>query len=316
MGQKKLIRFEELKTFPNVLEFPGEMNGKWGKFFQNENAITLELACGKGEYAVGLGQLYPDQNYIGIDLKGNRIWSGAKKALQLNLKNVAFLRIEIDQVADYFSANEVSAIWITFPDPQLRLSKAKKRLTHPKFLRLYRQFLIPGGLIHLKTDSPDLYDFTKQVIDLYGCILNEDRANILKEKETLPELRIKTHYESLDIAKSNRIHYLCFSLPQQLPGKEKDDELKQLLKSSPARPGESTRQQGRSPAAKEGKKELIENIDYYLNEDGLVVLTEKYHLERGYCCGSGCLHCPFDYESVEEPRRSALLSGKKKDRKK
>ncbi|HEY6502710.1 MAG TPA: tRNA (guanosine(46)-N7)-methyltransferase TrmB [Chitinophagaceae bacterium] len=231
MGQKKLERFAELNTFHNVLQFPREIAGKWNAFFKNEKPVILELACGKGEYAVGLGQLYPGKNFIGVDLKGNRIWVGAKKALQNNLHNVAFLRTQIDQVNDYFSANEVAEIWITFPDPQLRMSKAKKRLTHPKFLRLYQQFLAPGGLIHLKTDSPDLYHFTKEVISLYGCILHTDHDDVYNEAVIPEELKIKTHYESLDIAGSNRIHYLCFSLPEQLPGKEKDEELKQALKA-------------------------------------------------------------------------------------
>ena len=226
MGQKKLIRFEELKSFSNVLQFPKNMAGKWNGVFKNNNPITLELACGKGEYAVGLGQLYPQRNFIGIDLKGNRIWVGAKKALENNLTNVAFLRTEIDQVAEYFSKNEVSEIWITFPDPQLRKSKAKKRLTHPKFLRLYQQFLLPNGLIHLKTDSPALYAFTKLVVNLYGCQLYKDLDNVFKEEKVSEELKIKTHYESLDIAGSNRIHYLCFSLPELIAGKEKDGELK------------------------------------------------------------------------------------------
>lgn len=150
--------------------------------------------------------------------------------MQNNLSNVAFLRTKIDQVAEYFSQNEVAEIWITFPDPQLRKSKAKKRLTHPKFLRLYEQFLVPNGLIHLKTDSPDLYQFTKVVIELYGCIVHTDTDNVYQQENISEELKIKTHYESLDIAGSNRIHYVCFSLPKQLPGKEKDEELKQLLK--------------------------------------------------------------------------------------
>lgn len=230
MAQKKLIRFAELETFPNVLQFPKDAAGNWNKFFKNDNPITLELACGKGEYAVGLGQLYPERNFIGIDLKGNRIWVGAKKALHQNLTNVAFLRTQIDQLADYFAKNEVAEIWITFPDPQLRMSKAKKRLTHPKFLRLYLQFLIPGGLVHLKTDSPDLYQFTKKVMDLYDCVVHADSDNVYREAQIPDELKIKTHYESLDIAGSNRIHHLCFSLPQLLPGKEKDEILKQLLK--------------------------------------------------------------------------------------
>jgi tRNA (guanine-N7-)-methyltransferase len=230
MGQKKLVRFEEIRTFENVLQFPARMPGKWKDFFKNENLITLELACGKGEYAVGMGELYPQRNFIGIDLKGNRLWVGAKKALQKHLSNVAFLRIQIDQAADYFSRDEVNEIWITFPDPQLRLSKAKKRLTHPKFLRLYKQFLMPGGFIHLKTDSPELYRFTKQVIELYGCNLHRDLEDVYKEPDIPGELLITTYYESLDIAKSNRIHYLCFSLPDDLDGKEKDMLLKEKLK--------------------------------------------------------------------------------------
>lgn len=230
MGQKKLKRFAELETFPNVLQNPKDMKGNWNVFFKNNNANILELACGKGEYAVGLGKLYPGSNFIGVDLKGNRLWVGAKKALQQQLDNVAFLRTKIDQVADHFSENEITAIWITFPDPQLRLSKSKKRLTHPKFLRLYQQFLVPGGLIHIKTDSPDLYNFTKQVIELYGCPVQHDLDDVYKAGQVSEELKIKTHYESLDIAGSNRIHYLSFSLPVTIPGKEKDDELKQLLK--------------------------------------------------------------------------------------
>ena len=174
MGQKKLVRFEELKSFPNVLQFPSDIAGNWSLFWKNDHPITLELACGKGEYAVGLARLYPGRNFIGVDLKGNRIWVGAKKALLEQLNNVAFLRTQIDQIDSYFSNNEVEAIWITFPDPQLRKYKAKKRLTHPKFLRLYQKFLVSGARIHLKTDSPELYQFTKLVIDLYNCSIHID----------------------------------------------------------------------------------------------------------------------------------------------
>jgi tRNA (guanine-N7-)-methyltransferase len=230
MAHKKLIRFAELKTFSNVLQFPENISGKWNDFFKNGNPITLELACGKGEYAVGLGKLYPEKNFIGVDLKGNRIWTGAKKALQDNLNNVAFLRIQIDHIAEYFSENEVDEIWITFPDPQLRTSKAKKRLTHPKFLRLYQRFLKPNGFIHLKTDSLDLYYFTKKIIKMYGCILHEDFENLYRQQNINEELKIKTHYESLDIAQSNQVFYLKFSLPKKFPGKAKDEELKQAMK--------------------------------------------------------------------------------------
>ena len=231
MGHKKLIRFAELETFENVLQFPKNIKGKWSEFFKNTSPIVLELACGKGEYAVGLGMLYPQKNFIGVDLKGNRIWVGAKNALENNLHNVAFLRTQIDRVNEYFSTDEVDEIWITFPDPQLRKSKAKKRLTHPKFLRLYQQFLRPGGYIHLKTDSPDLYHFTKKVIELYGCELHSDHQDLYREENIAENLKIKTHYESLDIAGSHRVHYICFSLREPLPGKERDEELKQILKN-------------------------------------------------------------------------------------
>jgi tRNA (guanine-N7-)-methyltransferase len=235
MGQKKLIRFAELKTFSNVLQYPENIKGKWNEFFHNNNPVILELACGKGEYAVGLGQLYPQKNFIGIDQKGNRIWVGAKKALQLNLTNVAFLRIQIDRINEYFKTNEISDIWITFPDPHLRTGKAKKRLTHPKFLRLYKQFLAPNGFIHLKTDSPHLYRFTKLIIEKYNCNLLEDVDDLYRNDNIINELKIKTHYESLDIAGSNRIHYLRFSLPENLYGKEKDKELHDFLKEYEAK---------------------------------------------------------------------------------
>lgn len=229
MGQKKLIRFEELKTFPNVLQYPEGMKGNWHLFFKNQNPIILELACGKGEYAVGLGRLYPQKNFIGIDIKGNRIWRGAKTALQEGLKNVAFLRTQIDKVTDYFNTNEVSEIWITFPDPQLRLSKIKKRLTHPRFLRLYQKFLRQGGLVHLKTDSPDLYNFTKTVINLYGLDLLVDYEDVYSTANLTDELKIKTHYEALDIAQSNRVHYLQLKIDKTLPI-EKDETLKNLFR--------------------------------------------------------------------------------------
>lgn len=231
MGHKKLIRFEELLRLPNVLQYPEGMAGTWGKHFGNTNPLTLELACGKGEYAVGLGRLYPQHNFIGVDLKGHRLWVGAKKALKENLGNVAFLRTQIDQIPTYFTPGEVEAIWITFPDPQLRRSKARKRLTHPKFLRLYQQFLQPGGYIHLKTDSPDLYHFTKLVISEYGCTLIEDTDDLYQQPALRPDLQIRTYYESLDIAGSRRVHYLCFTLPDVLPDASRDAALKQLLEN-------------------------------------------------------------------------------------
>ena len=230
-GQKKLIRFEAIRHFENVHEYPQNMQGKWNDYFKNNHSITLELACGKGEYAVGLGTMYPNRNFIGIDLKGNRIWRGAKTALDNGLKNVAFIRSLIDKICDYFSAGEVAEIWITFPDPQLRGSKAKKRLTHPKFLREYQKILVKDGSVNLKTDSPDLYQFTKTVINLFGFTVLEDTDHVHALPVIKPELLIKTHYEGLDIAKSNRIHYLCFKLDKEMP-LEKDAVLKQLLSES------------------------------------------------------------------------------------
>lgn len=227
MGHKKLIRFEEIKTFPNVLEYPQHSKGNWHAFFHNTHPITLELACGKGEYAVGLGRMHPERNFIGIDIKGNRIWRGAKTALEEGLGNVAFVRSQIDKITDYFAPQEISEIWITFPDPQLRFSRMKKRLTHPRFLRLYQQFLVPDGLVHLKTDSPDLYQFTKAVIRLYHLPLLADSDDVYKEQNISPELHIKTYYESLDIAQSNRVHYLQFKIDTPLPV-----ELDEVLKNS------------------------------------------------------------------------------------
>ena len=227
MGQKKLIRFEAIKHFPNVLEYPKDMPGKWTEFFKNNGAITLELACGKGEYAVGLGKMHPNANYIGIDIKGNRIWRGAKTALDEGLTNVAFIRSHIDKITDYFNKGEISEIWITFPDPQLRGSRAKKRLTHPRFLRLYQKILQKGGLVHLKTDSPDLYQFTLAVINLFGLELLAHTNQVYAQETIKPELMIKTHYEGLDIAQSNTIHYICFRVNRELP-LEKDEILKQL----------------------------------------------------------------------------------------
>lgn len=228
MGQKKLIRFEAIKSFANVLEYPQDIKGKWHEFFKNEHTITLELACGKGEYAVGLGSMYPQRNFIGIDIKGNRIWRGAKTALDEGLPNIAFVRSHIDKITDYFVPGEVSEIWVTFPDPQLRASRSKKRLTHPNFLRLYQQILQPGGLVHLKTDSPRLYQFTLTVVNLFNLELLEHSDDVYAAAEIKPELTIKTHYEGLDIAQSNRIHYICFRINQPLP-KEKDELLKTLF---------------------------------------------------------------------------------------
>lgn len=228
MAQKKLVRFEAIKSFANVLEYPQNMQGNWNGYFKNNHPITLELACGKGEYAVGLAHMYPQQNFIGVDVKGNRIYIGAKKCLEDNLTNAAFLRTKIVMLTDYFAAAEVDEIWITFPDPQLRTAHAKRRLTHPRFLRLYQQILKPGGFINLKTDSPNLYHFTKKVANLYGLTIVEDYDDVYGQPAIKEELKIKTYYESLDIAQSNRIHYLKFTLPAVI--KDIDEQLQEQLK--------------------------------------------------------------------------------------
>ena len=251
MGQKKLIKFAAIKEYENVLEYPQGMPGKWNAFFQElekettnialdnlaiaqpSKPLVLELACGRGEYAVGLGRMYANQNFIGLDLKGNRIWKGASIANRDGLKNVAFIRTQIDQVMQYFAKDEVNEIWITFPDPQLRLSKAKKRLTHPKFLRLYQQFLQPNGIVHLKTDSPNLFLFTKTVVELYGLTTITATDNLystefMQSDKWEDRYAIKTYYEGLNIASSNRIHYIQFKLDKELPI-ELDEKLKEII---------------------------------------------------------------------------------------
>jgi tRNA (guanine-N7-)-methyltransferase len=229
MAQKKLLRFAEFTAFSNTLEYPKDMPGNWYQFFKNTNPIVLELACGRGEYTVGLSKMFPQQNFIGVDVKGNRMHIGARKCIAEQLSNAAFLRTQIEMLPDYFTPGEVDEIWITFPDPQLRVSKAKRRLTHPIFLRLYQKVLKPSGIIHLKTDSPDLYHFTKRVIELYGITIVEESDDVYKQAFVKEELKIKTHYESLDIAQSNKIHYLKFTLPSVI--KDADDQLQEELKN-------------------------------------------------------------------------------------
>ena len=282
MGQKKLIKFAAIKEYNNVLEFPQDMQGKWATFFdglkkgkstidisslsisdgqfvsnvssinKEDNAstpLTLELACGRGEYAVGLGRMFPEQHFIGIDLKGNRIWKGASIANKDGLTNVAFVRSQIELTSNYFSKDEVDEIWITFPDPQLRWSKSKKRLTHPKFLRLYQQFLKNNGIVHLKTDSPLLYNFTLKVIELYGLHLIYKTDHLYAEQNIDPRCLIKTYYEGLDIAQSNKIHYIQFNIDRDLP-LELDEILKEAIKDIPMDAGELLRMEAEAARAK------------------------------------------------------------------
>lgn len=214
MGHKKLIRFQAIDTYKNVLQYPENVKGNWSSFFKNDNPVTLELACGRGEYSVGLGREHKDNNYIGVDVKGNRIYAGAKKALEEHLDNVAFLRIQIGQIINYFAPGEVSEIWIIFPDPFLRKSRAKNRLTHPRFLRSYQQILKPGATINLKTDSKELYDFTLETIVETGCTIVENIADIYRKNKATGPLAIQTYYEGLHLADNRTIYYVSFTLPE------------------------------------------------------------------------------------------------------
>jgi tRNA (guanine-N7-)-methyltransferase len=211
MGHKKLIRFQAIDTYSNVLQYPENMKGNWHTFFKNNHPITLELACGKGEYSVNLGREHKDNNYLGVDIKGNRIYNGAKTALTEGLSNVGFLRIHIGQITDYFAASEVDSIWIIFPDPFLK--KESNRLTHHRFLRAYQQILKPGGRINLKTDSKELYDFTLQTIQEEECTIHENIADIYGKGLATGPLAIQTFYEKMHLADNRTIYFISFSLP-------------------------------------------------------------------------------------------------------
>jgi tRNA (guanine-N7-)-methyltransferase len=195
-----------------VLQYPKDMRGAWKDFFKNDNPITLELACGKGEYSVNLGREHKDRNFIGVDIKGNRIHNGAKTALAEGLDNVAFLRIHIGQITDYFAADEVEEIWIIFPDPFLK--KESNRLTHPRFLDRYQQLLKPGGRINLKTDSKELYDFTLETIEQQGCPVHQNIADVYGQGLATGPLAIQTFYEKMHLAEGRTIYFLSFSLPK------------------------------------------------------------------------------------------------------
>ncbi|MEX0646754.1 MAG: tRNA (guanosine(46)-N7)-methyltransferase TrmB [Balneolaceae bacterium] len=218
MGKDKLKRFEDVAWFPNVYEYTDfadypKPKGKWHEtVFKNRNPLVLELACGKGEYTVNLARKFPGKNYIGIDKKGSRLWRGAKTALEESLRNVHFIRMFIDHLEEYFATGEVDEIWITFPDPYLRGYNMRKRLTSPKFLNIYRKILKPGAVIHLKTDSDELYDFTLNVTDSENCRIVENVENVYRERPDDPVLSIKTFYENKHLESDKTIHYLAFQL--------------------------------------------------------------------------------------------------------
>ncbi|MFD1258321.1 tRNA (guanosine(46)-N7)-methyltransferase TrmB [Mucilaginibacter terrae] len=215
MGKDKLKRFAEIETFSNVVQLEAGIpyKSQWAaEFFKNNNPVVLELACGKGEYTVNLAQLFPEKNFIGIDYKGNRIWRGAKTAIEEGINNVGFLRIQIEKLNEFFAPNEIDEIWITFPDPQPQLSREKKRLTSPRFLELYKQILRPGAFINLKTDNDDLHAYTAEKIAERGLKLHVRTEDLYHSPYADEVLNIKTYYEKKYLKDNKSINYLKFSL--------------------------------------------------------------------------------------------------------
>ena len=225
MGKGKLAKFADMAEYPHVFEYPYsvidnvpfEGRGKWHEFFGNQNPIVLELGCGRGEYTVGLARLYPEKNFIGVDIKGARMWTGATESMREGLKNVAFLRTNIEIIDRFFDPDEVQEIWLTFSDPQMK--KVTKRLTSTYFMNRYRKFLIDGGLIHLKTDSNFLFTYYMveknalpvefSTTDLYHSVLAEH-----PDTEDARILSIQTYYEQQWIDRGLNIKYLRFRLPR------------------------------------------------------------------------------------------------------
>ena len=236
MGKGKLTKFAEMETFNNVFQYPYsvidnvpfEMKGKWREeFFKNDNPIVLELGCGKGEYAVGMARMFPNINFIGVDIKGARMWTGAKAAIEEGLPNVAFLRTNIEIIDRFFADGEVQEIWLTFSDPQMK--NERKRLTSTYFMERYRRFLVDGGLIHLKTDSNFLFTYTKEMVkenklEVEMCTDDLYHATDLDEG-TKSILGIRTYYESMWLERGLNIKYIKFKLPKEGTLTEPDVEI-------------------------------------------------------------------------------------------
>lgn len=236
MSKGKLQKFAEMETFKNVFQYPFsviedvpfEMKGKWREeYFHNDNPIVLELGCGKGEYTVGLARMFPNVNFIGVDIKGARMHTGAKQALEENLPNAAFLRTNIEIIDRFFAPGEVQEIWLTFSDPQMK--NPRKRLTSTYFMERYRHFLVDGGLVHLKTDSNFLFTYTKYMVEKNGLqvlTMTED----LYHDDTLDDdtrfiLSIHTYYENQWIERGLNIKYMKFRLPAEGVLEESDVEI-------------------------------------------------------------------------------------------
>lgn len=234
MGKKdKLRRFAENETFSHVIQpqfsevFNADysLKNKWSQcYWKNNNPIVLELGCGKGEYTVQLAQKYPDKNFIGIDIKGARLWRGAKTALEDSITNVAFIRSRIEFLLSFFGANEISEIWITFPDPQKEKRRTKKRLTSPRFLNMYASILKPQGIIHLKTDSIELYEYTTSLLQYNSQTIHVATPHLYESEIADDILSIKTFYEQGYLAQGKPITYIQFQVQgsiREMP----DDEL-------------------------------------------------------------------------------------------
>ncbi len=226
MGKDKLRRFQENLGFPNIfqpeaitiLHDPHPMRGKWKEHFGNDNPITLELGCGKGEYTIGLARMYPDRNFIGVDIKGARIWRGAKTAVEEGLHNVAFLRSRIDFITRFFAETEADQIWLTFSDPHIGNEKGQRRLSSSLFIDRYRQFMPPGALVHLKTDSTLLYDWTMETLPESKCKVLVHSDDIYGEffksldEEWQQVLGIRTFYEQRWLKEGLKIKYIRWQI--------------------------------------------------------------------------------------------------------
>ena len=224
MGKNKLARWKELTSFDNVIQPEiGDVSGKdhsakgrWNKeIFKNENPIVLELGCGKGEYSVGLATRFPDKNYIGIDIKGARMWRGAKTSNEKKLPNIAFLRTRIEFINSFFKTDEVDEIWITFPDPHPGLRNSNKRLTSPWYLNSYRQFLKNKGMIHLKTDNIELFNYTKTVVSYNNLEIIFATSDLYSEILSDDILSIRTHYEKIFLTAGLQINYITFRIDKE-----------------------------------------------------------------------------------------------------
>jgi len=223
MGKNKLAKFEEMESFKNVFQPTTEearsgkyyMKGNWkSNYFGNANDLIVELGCGKGEYSVSMAKTFKDRNFIGVDIKGARIWRGAKTAMEEKLNNVAFLRTRIEMIASFFIEDEVDQIWLTFPDPQEKKKRKKKRLTASGFLNTYRVFLKDNGIVNLKTDNDLFYNYTLSVIEINELELIYSTSDVHKTDANDQLLQIKTHYEQLFLNENKNINYLKFKLPK------------------------------------------------------------------------------------------------------